>query len=56
MGLPSLFRGINLCWILMCCILGGGGVCSGSWNPMAEYIGWNHLRFQAIDHEVLLLG
>ena len=25
MGLPSLFRGINLCWILMCCILGGGG-------------------------------
>ena len=36
--------------------LGGGGVCNGSWNPMAEYIGCDHLGFQAIDHEVLLLG
>ena len=34
----------------------GGGVCNGSWNPMAEYIGCDHLGFQAIDHEVLLLG
>ena len=25
MGLPFLFRGINLCWILMCCILGRRG-------------------------------
>ena len=33
-----------------------GGVCSGSWNPMAKYIGCDHLEFQAIDHEVLLLG
>ena len=37
MGLPSLFRGINLCWILMCCILGGGGV---QW--FLEPNGWVH--------------
>ena len=55
MGLSSLVRGINLCWILMCCIW-GGGVCSGSWNSMAEYIGCYHLGFQPTDHEIWLLG
>ena len=31
-------------------------MCNGSWNPIAEYIGCDHLGFQAIDYEVLLLG